>query len=71
MAHADNRLSANGFASIAAVCKFTDKSRPTIYRWSREGFFPKPVKIGPNSSAWRIADLHTWAADPAAWRAAQ
>lgn len=57
------------FATLGTVCDFTTKSKPTIYRWVKLGRFPAPVKIGPNSVAWRWGDLRTWAADPAAWQA--
>lgn len=63
------QLPVNGFAPIAAVCKLTTKSKPTIYRWAREGIFPKPVRLGPNSVAWRADDLRQWAENPTGWQA--
>lgn len=46
---------------------FTDKnvaaryqvSRPTIWRWLKEGQFPKPVKLA-GSTRWRLSDLEKW-----------
>lgn len=37
-------------------------SRSTAYRWSSDpkNPFPKPIKIGPNSVAWREEDLMIW-----------
>ena len=29
----------------------------TIWAWSREGTIPAPIKIGPNISRWRGADI--------------
>ncbi|MBZ0330425.1 AlpA family transcriptional regulator [Halomonas sp. ANAO-440] len=35
----------------------------TIWRWSRgsqksrEGVFPKPIKVGPGCARWRLSDL--------------
>ena len=38
--------------------------RNTVHRWAREDHqgFPKPVKLGPNCTRWRLADLETWEA---------
>lgn len=33
------------------------KSRDTIWRWSREGRLPAPVKLGPNCTRWKLAQL--------------
>ena len=35
-------------------------SRPTIWRWTKNGNFPKPVKLGAGSTRWRASDLETW-----------
>ena len=35
-------------------------SRPTIWRWTRNGKFPKPVKLGAGSTRWRSSDLEAW-----------
>ncbi len=32
----------------------------TVWRWVREGRFPKPVKLGPGVTAWRLSDLERW-----------
>ncbi|UYG01760.1 AlpA family phage regulatory protein [Halomonas sp. LR3S48] len=37
-------------------------SVPTLWRWAREGKMPKPIKIGPNCTRWRLADLEAWEA---------
>lgn len=36
-------------------------SLATIYRWMREGTFPRPVKVG-HGSAWRESDIDAWVA---------
>ncbi len=35
-------------------------SRPTIWRWTKNGKFPKPVKLGGGSTRWRCSDLEAW-----------
>ena len=36
-------------------------SRATIWRWVQNGNFPKPVKLSPGCSRWRIEDVQKWA----------
>jgi prophage regulatory protein len=35
-------------------------SRPTIWRWTKNGNFPKPVKLGAGSTRWRSSDIEDW-----------
>ena len=35
-------------------------SPASIWRWVKAGRFPAPVKLGPNTTAWRVADLRAW-----------
>lgn len=35
-------------------------SRPTIWRWTKNGKFPNPVKLGGGSTRWRYSDLEIW-----------
>ncbi|SFP38407.1 transcriptional regulator, AlpA family [Geopseudomonas sagittaria] len=44
------------------VLHTTGLGRNTVYRRMREGTFPKQVKLGPNSVAWRQSDIATWMA---------
>ncbi len=32
-------------------------SRATWYEWVRRGRVPQPIKLGPNTSAWRAEDV--------------
>ncbi|MBC8381409.1 MAG: AlpA family phage regulatory protein [SAR92 clade bacterium] len=36
-----------------------DVCRTTIWRWTRTGKFPKPVKLG-GATRWRLSDIETW-----------
>ncbi len=45
---------------IAEVEKATAKPRPTIYRESREGTFPKPIQLGKRRLAWLESDINKW-----------
>lgn len=35
-------------------------SASTLWQWVREGKFPKPVKIGPRTTAWRVEDVRAY-----------
>lgn len=37
-------------------------SRATIWRWANEGSFPAPVKLSPQITRWRWADVEAWEA---------
>lgn len=41
-------------------------SPSTLWRWVRTGQFPAPLKIGPNITAWRVADVRAWMQSQAA-----
>ena len=42
-------------------------NRTTLWRWVRDGHFPKPFRIGTQTIAWRRADIEQWLASrPAA-----
>jgi prophage regulatory protein len=45
------------FWRLAAVCAYTQRSRSTIYR---DQSFPRPVRLGPNSIAWRVDEVRRW-----------
>jgi prophage regulatory protein len=32
----------------------------TLYRWTAEGLFPSPIKLGARCSRWRIAEVRDW-----------
>ncbi len=32
-------------------------SRALFWEWVRDGRFPKPIKLGPRISAWRVEDV--------------
>jgi len=45
---------------IGDVEKATSKPRPSIYRESREGTFPKPIQLGKRRLAWLESDIRDW-----------
>ena len=35
-------------------------SRAPIYRWVKEGSFPKPIHLGANMVRWKVSDIEAW-----------
>lgn len=55
------------FIKIPKVLELTQIGRTTLWRLVKNGKFPKPIHIGPNSIAWRESDYESWAANPEMW----
>ncbi|MBH3444055.1 AlpA family transcriptional regulator [Pseudomonas moraviensis] len=51
------------FLRLDEVLHITGLGRNTVYRRIREGTFPKQVRIGPNSVAWRQSAINKWMSD--------
>lgn len=34
--------------------------RSTLWAWVRDGRFPKPIKLGPMTTAWRASEVAAW-----------
>lgn len=35
-------------------------SRATVYRWTDEGKFPRPMRLGPRAMGWKESVLSEW-----------
>lgn len=46
-----------------AVADRFSVSRATIWRWSQSGKFPKPIKLSPGCTRWRLSDVEAWEAE--------
>ncbi len=42
------------------ICQMYGISRPTLWRWQRDGKFPQSVRIGPGTPAISAEDLEAW-----------
>jgi prophage regulatory protein len=43
------------------ACRMLGIAAPTLWRWSRErDDFPKPIKLGEATTAWRISELEAF-----------
>ncbi|MDP3196931.1 AlpA family transcriptional regulator [Tabrizicola sp.] len=45
------------YLSVDQVAQRYGVSTDSIWRWKRQGDFPKAFAIGPNCTRWRLSDL--------------
>ena len=50
-------LPAIGFIRIRTVLQIIPVSRSAWYLGVQRGQYPKPIKLGPRSAAWRVEDI--------------
>lgn len=51
----------DSFISDAQLAARYGVSRNTVWRWTREqADFPKPVKLTPGCTRWRMSDVERW-----------
>lgn len=50
------------FIRFGSLAEMVGLSRTTIYRLEQQGQFPKRVKLGSNSVAWRMSEVLNWMA---------
>jgi prophage regulatory protein len=48
------------FITAKEISFRTGRAIPTIYRWEEFGTFPKRVRLGPRSVAWRGDEVQQW-----------
>lgn len=51
------RLPAEGFVRLPVVLKVLGIGRSSFWAGIKAGRYPKPVKLGPRTSVWRVEDL--------------
>ena len=43
------------------VCVMLGIAAPTLWRWARQrAEFPRPIKLGQGTTAWRVSDLEAF-----------
>lgn len=50
-------LPKEGFAKIKTVLSVFPISRTQFYDGIKDGIYPKPIKLGKRSVAWRVSDI--------------
>jgi len=52
-------LPETGFVRLATVLALIPVSKSTWWAGIKAGRFPKPFKLGPRTTAWRVDDIRT------------
>jgi predicted DNA-binding transcriptional regulator AlpA len=53
----ESNISQKGFLRLPQVLELVPVSKSTWWAGCKTGRFPKPVKLGPRTSAWRTEDI--------------
>ena len=56
----------NELASTKGKPGVLPNSPATVWRWSAQGQFPKPFKLGPNTTVWDLDQVEAFIAKQAA-----
>ena len=48
------------YLSDSKLAERYSSSRATIWRWVAQGKYPKPVKLSPGCTRWRLSDVIEW-----------
>ncbi len=51
-------LPETGFLRLPDVLRLFPVSKSSWWRGVKAGIYPRPVKLSPNVSAWRVRDIH-------------
>lgn len=52
-------LPPEGFVRLPVIIRILGIGKTSWWCGIKEGRFPKPVKLGPRTSAWRVEDIRT------------
>lgn len=51
------------YLSDAQIAARIGVSRNSVWRWVRNGTFPKPIKLSERVTRWRASEVEAWAAE--------
>ena len=51
------QLPLSGFMRLPQILQLIPISKSAWWQGCRDGRFPKPVKLGPKTTAWRVEDI--------------
>ncbi|WP_081698963.1 AlpA family phage regulatory protein [Marinobacter sp. EVN1] len=50
------------YLSARELASRYEVSLVTPWRWAKQGSFPRPVKLGPNCTRWKLSEIEAWEA---------
>lgn len=45
---------------LPQVAEITGLGKSTVWLWVKEGKFPKPIKLSPRVTVWKLSELEDW-----------
>ena len=57
MQNQNSSLPETGFVRIKTILKLIPIGKSTFWQGVKDGKFPKPVKLGQRTTAWRVEDI--------------
>ena len=61
-------LHETGFLRIKEVLALIPVGRSTWWAGVKDGRYPKPIKLGPRTTVWRVEDLRKFIENPTSFR---
>lgn len=58
MTNQQNLLPETGFVRLPTILKVYPIGKSTWWQGVKDGRFPKPVKLGKRTTAWRVGDIN-------------
>ncbi len=58
-----SQLPIEGYIRAKVLAPLLGIAVVTLWRWSANGWIPKPVKLGERVTAWRAEDVRNWMND--------
>lgn len=52
------KLPETGYVSANTLATWLETSPSTIWRWSKSGRLPRPVKLGEATTRWDMGEVH-------------
>lgn len=53
-------LPRDGYSRLSQILPFLPIAKSTVELWTRQGKFPKPIKLSATVTAWKNSDIHDW-----------
>ena len=45
------------YVSVVTLCQRYEVTRPTVWRWVREGLLPEPYRFNSHVTRWRLSEV--------------
>lgn len=53
-------LPMDGLSREADLLPFLPFGKSTLWQWSKDGRFPKPIKLSSKMTVWKNQEVHMW-----------